>query len=79
MSSRFAYQCDKLEADLQARLYDEEKSVDIFSSVNKDLINTEWNQKAVLNGAKKLSDLFIAYDYNNYDEIFKKIIDDINK
>lgn len=76
--SRFAYQCDKLEADLQARLYDEEKSVDIFSSVNKDLINTEWNQKAVLNGAKKLSDLFIAYDYNNYDEIFKKIIDDIN-
>ncbi len=75
--SKFAYECDKLEASLQAKLYDSGNYVDIFSKENEELINTDWNQNAIKNGARSLSDLFIEYDYQCYDKIFKSIVDNI--
>ncbi len=77
--SKFAYECDKLEASLQAKLYDNENYVDIFSKENEKLINTEWNQKAIKNGAKNLSDLFIEYDLEYYDELFRDMVLNIKK
>lgn len=75
--SKFAYECDKLEASLQAKLYDNGNYVDIFSKENEKLVNTDWNQKAIKSGAKCLSDLFIEYDNKCYDKIFKDIVDNI--
>jgi len=69
----FAFYCDKLEADLQAKIYDEQGFTDISDSKNAELLNKEWNKKALENGAKNLSDLFIEYDLNNYNELFKEI------
>lgn len=71
--SLFAFRCDKLEADLQAKKYDE--YTNIFDDKNKKLIDTKWNKKAINNGAKTLSDLFIEYDYKSFDEEFKDIVD----
>ena len=71
--SLFAFYCDKLEADLQAKIYDEQEFTNIYDEKNKSLLETEWNKKALENGAKNLSDLFIEYDSNNYNEIFKEI------
>ena len=75
--SKFAYECDKLEASLQAKLYDNGNYVDIFSKENEKLVSTDWNQKAIKSGAKCLSDLFIEYDNKCYDKIFKGIADNI--
>lgn len=69
--AKFAFQCDKLEADIQAKIYDD--NVDIFSANNTTLREKDWNQKAISEGAKHLSDLFINYDMTNYDNIFKNI------
>lgn len=71
--SLFAFYCDKLEADLQSKIYDEKGFTDIYDSRNKELLDTEWNKKALKNGAKNLSDLFIEYDISNYDELFNEI------
>ena len=75
--SKFAYECDKLEASLQAKLYDNENYVDIFSKENEKLVSIDWNQKAIKSGDKCLSDLFIEYDNKCYDKIFKDIADSI--
>ncbi len=75
--SIFAYECDKLEADLQAKIYDDGNYVDIFSLENEKLINTEWNKEAINHGAKNLTDLFINYDSQNYDEIFTNIANSV--
>ena len=37
----FAYQCDKLECDLQSKLYDEEKCVDLKKQPKKKIINNK--------------------------------------
>ncbi|MBQ7140862.1 MAG: HD domain-containing protein [Bacilli bacterium] len=71
--SLFAFYCDKLEADLQSKIYDEKGFTDIYDEKNKVLLETEWNKKALENGAKNLSDLFIEYDLNNYNELFKEL------
>lgn len=41
--AKFAYQCDKLECDLQCRLYDEENCVDL----NKQNANTTFRDSRV--------------------------------
>lgn len=71
--SLFAFYCDKLEADLQAKIYDEQGFTNIHDSRNKVLIEKEWNKLQLENGAKNLSDLFIGYDIINYNELFKEI------
>ena len=37
----FAYQCDKLECDLQSKLYDEEKFVDLNNQPNNEVFNNK--------------------------------------
>ena len=60
----FAYQCDKLECDIQCKLYDEEKTVDINSKENneikndviiKDKVNMgeSWSETWMKNGQKR--------------------------
>ena len=62
--AKFAFCCDKLEADLQATKYD--KYCDINNPVDKKMIEEGWNKEFIENGATKLSDLFIGYDMKHF-------------
>ena len=73
--SKFAYQCDKLECDLQCKLYDEEWWVDLNKQESHSAIENERVQK-LLKENKTWSEMWLGYDMDNipYDENFKAII-----
>lgn len=50
----FAYQCDKLECDLQCKLYDQEKCVDLNNQKNNKTLENEI-VKEILNGGASWS------------------------
>jgi 5'-deoxynucleotidase YfbR-like HD superfamily hydrolase len=73
--ANFAYQCDKLECDLQCKLYDEEWCVDLNKQQSCNAIENERVQK-LLKENKTWSEMWLEYDKENipYDENFKGII-----
>ena len=73
--ANFAYQCDKLECDLQCKLYDEEWWVDLNKQESHSAIENERVQK-LLKENKTWSEMWLKYDKENipYDENFKEII-----
>lgn len=72
--SIFAKMCDKLEADIQCKLYCEEKSIDINSKENTHLLKDSRVQKLLNNGEKTVADLFIENDRPIYTEkVFEEI------
>ena len=74
--SIFAKMCDKLEADIQCKLYCEEKSIDINRKENTHLLKDSRVQKLLNNGEKTVADLFIENDRPIYKEkIFENIAD----
>lgn len=72
--AKFAYQCDKLEADLMAIKYDNEsettyENASIILRDNKDL-------KALAEkGAKTMSEFFCFYDRSKYDDNFRAVLE----
>ena len=73
--ANFAYQCDKLECDLQCKLYDEEWCVDLSKQQSCNAIENERVQK-LLKENKTWSEMRLEYDKVNihYDVNFKEII-----
>lgn len=73
--ANFAYQCDKLECDLQCKLYDEEWCVDLNKQESCNVTENERVQK-LLKENKTWSEMWLQYDKENipYDENFKAII-----
>ena len=73
--ANFAYQCDKLECDLQCKLYDEEWCVDLNKQQSCNAIENERVQK-LLKENKTWSEMWLQYDKEviPYDENFKAII-----
>ena len=73
--ANFAYQCDKLECDLQCKLYDEKWCVDLSKQESCNAIENERVQK-LLKENKWWSEMWLEYDKENipYDENFKAII-----
>lgn len=72
----FAYQCDKLECDLQCKLYDEEKCVDL----NKQESNKTFKNPIVVTLIQKgstWSNMWLTFGQQSYpyDENFKAISD----
>lgn len=67
----FAYYCDKLECDLQCKLYDEEECVNVKES---DSINDEKVRK-MLNEDKTWSNMWLLFSQETYgyDENFMKV------
>ena len=70
----FAYQCDKLECDIQCKLYDEEGCVDL----NHQEGNLTMNSKVVrelLKTGKSWSSMWLEYGRMNYpyDDNFKAV------
>lgn len=70
----FAKMCDKLEADIQSKIYCEEKCMDINDKRNEELLKDERIQKLLNNGEKTIADLFIENDRPIYtEEVFQDI------
>lgn len=73
--AQFAYYCDKLECDIQCKLYDEEKCVDMNKQQNNKIFYNEKVQKIISDGNKEWSDMWIEYDRDKFkDENFIKIL-----
>ena len=70
----FAYQCDKLECDLQCKLYDEENCVDLHYQENNDTI-TDDELLELMNSNTSWSDMWIKYDQKviPYDNNFRAV------
>jgi len=63
--SIYAFCCDKLEADLQAKIYSQKGYSNIYDERNKSLLN---------DGSKNLADLFIDFDIQKLSiDTFKQI------
>ena len=72
--ARFAYHCDKLECDLQSKLYDEEKCVDLNNQEGNKTFNDERVQKLLKEG-KSWSDMWLTFGQMsyNYDDNFFRV------
>ena len=74
--SVYTKMCDKLQADIQAKIYCEEKSIDINNKENAYLLEDERIKRLLDNGEKTISDLFVEYDRPIYTEkVFEDIAD----
>lgn len=65
--AKFAYFCDKMECDLQAKKYSDDGRCS-FKNVSKNIMEDERVKKIIANGAKSVGDVFIDYDTYRYAE-----------
>ena len=72
--AKFAYFCDKLEADLQAKIYSEEEYVDIDNQPNNPAMESD-EVKDLLRSGKTFGEMWMIFSRNryNYDDNFKKV------
>ena len=72
--AKFAYQCDKIEAELQCKIYDELGCIDIHNLPNNEVTSNSEIQKT-LQICNSWSEAFINYDNHlvSYDDIFRAI------
>ena len=70
----FAYQCDKLECDIQCKLYDQEGCVDLEHQEGNTTTDDK-QVKELLDSGKTWSDMWIEYGQNKYpyDENFMAV------
>ena len=72
--SLFAFQCDKLECDLQCKLYDQENCVDLKKQDNNEIMDNEFVKERV-NKGDSWSTMWLDYGQLKYpyDENFKAV------
>lgn len=70
----FAHYCDKLECDIQSKLYDEEGCVDLNDQDGNETLNDSRVQELLKTG-KSWSDMWLTFGQNvyNYDKNFTEI------
>ena len=70
----FAYQCDKLECDIQSKLYDQEQCIDLNKQEKNKTINHELVQRLLSEG-NSFSEMWIKFGQEKYpyDENFKAV------
>lgn len=73
--AKFAHYCDKLEMMLQMKLYEDKGCSNLYKEENKQLLQKDWIQKLINNGALTVADLFFDYHMSNFEgnEIFENI------
>ena len=72
--AKFAYYCDKLECDLQSKLYDEEDCVDLNHQENNATLK-DIRVQELLKQEKNWSGMWLAFGQEryNYDENFMSV------
>ena len=70
----FAHYCDKLECDLQSKLYDEENCVDLNDQEGNEILKNSKVQQLLKSG-KSWSDMWLTFGQMtyNYDENFLRV------
>ncbi|MBS7021250.1 MAG: hypothetical protein KH135_05270 [Firmicutes bacterium] len=70
----FAFYCDKLECDLQSKLYDEEECIDLEKQEGNPIAQNEEVQKLLSSGLS-FSEMWITFGQNkyHYDENFQRV------
>lgn len=63
--AKFAYQCDKLECDLQCKIYDEENCVDLNKQSSNKTAQNE-SVKKLLNDGMSWSEMWMTFGQQNY-------------
>ena len=63
----FAHHCDKLECDIQIKLYDQEGCFDLNNQPNNPIINSPSVRKA-LESEKSISNAWIEFDRSKYED-----------
>ena len=78
--SIFAYMCDKMECDIQMKLYEDLGCNDLNKEDLKPLKNKKI-QELIDNGSNTIADIFIEYDKELYkdNKVFLSILDYIKK
>lgn len=73
----FAYHCDKLECDIQCKLYDEENCVDMNDQEDNKTYHHEKVQKLIKNGESSWSGMWLEFDRNKFvdDDNFVKVME----
>jgi len=76
LEAKFAHHCDKLECDIQIKLYDQEGCFDLSHQENNPVINHK-DVKKCLEEEQSISNAWIEFDRDKYqdDPIFISIID----
>jgi 5'-deoxynucleotidase YfbR-like HD superfamily hydrolase len=76
LEARFAYQCDKLECDIQCKLYDEQGCVDLESQ-KENAVARNPEVKKLIDIDKSWSDMWLMFGQRryNYDKNFKSVSD----
>ena len=71
----FAYQCDKLEADLQCKLYDEENCVNLMAQENNIALEEENVKKLLEEENNSWSRMWLRFgqQFSFYDDNFMKV------
>lgn len=72
----FAYECDKLECDLQSKLYDEEGCVDLTDQSDNKAFKSELVQK-LFNEGNSFGEMWLKFGQviYPYDDNFKAVSD----
>ena len=76
--SIFAKMCDKLESDIQCKLYCEAHCLDVNKDENKPILEDERIQNLIEDGSKTISDFFVENHKNeilHQDKVFEEIAD----
>lgn len=73
--AKFAYHCDKLECDIQMKLYDQEGCFDLNAQTSNLIINMPII-KDLLDNEKSIANAWIEFDRSKYedDPVFIEII-----
>lgn len=72
--AKFAYQCDKLECDIQSKLYDQEGCVDLEHQEGNATANNDFVKELLANG-QSWSDMWLEFGQKryHYDENFMAV------
>lgn len=72
--AKFAYWCDKLECDLQSKIYDEENCVDLSDQTDNPTFNDKRVQDLLKSG-RSFSEMWLIFGQNsyNYDKNFTAV------
>lgn len=64
--SKFAYLCDKLDFDLQMKLYTDQGYIKLDENNSSPVFKNSTIQKMIKNGVKSPNEIFYQYDKNKY-------------
>lgn len=79
--AKFAYMCDKLECDIQAKLYEEKGYNSLDNQDNNPALRNEVIKEIINSGVKTVADVFIQYDKPKYqnNEVFSRTLKYVEK